>query len=165
MSVEDASFEVADAFGNDFVYLSPGGERRFAPASVAVVLGALLLHAALKGIASGVEETTKGLTTTLLDRIGAAIRSRLPGAIQRAFRRDTPVTVPEAQAEAVIAAEESRTATHGMEAATIDAIVLATAVTIRAELAAVGLPARPSDRVADAMRIALAEALHRQAAS
>jgi nitroreductase len=165
MSVEDSSFDVADAFGNDFVYLAPPGEHRFDPASVAVVLGALLLHAALKGIASGVEETAKGLTTTLLDRIGAAVRSRLPGAIQRAFRRDTPVTVSEAQAEAGIAAKEGRTATNGIEAATIDAIVRAVAIAIRAELATVGLPGRPSDRVADAMKIALAEALQGQAAS
>ncbi len=78
IDTESASFEIADAIGNDFTYLQPPGEQRFDPVSVAVLLGLWMLSAVAEGIRDGIKETTADQTKLLLTAVGGKIRTLLP---------------------------------------------------------------------------------------
>jgi hypothetical protein len=159
MTVQDATFDVADALGGDFVYLAPPGPARFDPATVAVVLGGLLLRAVFKGIGDGVEEVAKDATVSLLHRVADAVRGRLPEALGRAFQRDDQATVTDVQQEAETAAQQARVATTGLSAAEVAGLAQQISSTIQAELAGDGLPAASARRVAATIQVTVTTTL------
>lgn len=159
MSVDTAPFDIADAFGTDFTYLAPPGERRFDPASVAVALSGMILHAVYLGIAGGIQEHTKNATVSVLDRIGGQVRTALSAVRRRAFDRNEPASIEQVQQETTEAAGDARLAASTIDPATREAVISAAADTVEAELIAAGLPARPATRVRAAVIRAVTDAL------